>query len=99
MRQSRLGRRIPGSLRGGHGEEPLVWRHRFPQDIVDALVSFATPKGAINNSELELAGFVGHNSVLSDHRDTAETNNQTLLSSPLRSTGQYLASHPISVLD
>ena len=55
----------------------LLWRHRFPPDIVEALVSFENPKGAINNSELELAGYVAHQDVLTQHRDIAETTTAT----------------------
>ena len=51
---------------------PLLWRHRFPEDIVQALVSFDNPRGSINNSELELAGHVAHSDVLARERDLLE---------------------------
>ena len=35
---------------------PIVWSVPYPQDVVDRLVTYKTPGGDINNSDLELAG-------------------------------------------
>jgi len=43
---------------------PILWRAKFPEDITADLVSFSNPHGTINNSQLELAGSIGHNDVL-----------------------------------
>lgn len=43
---------------------PLLWRARFPPDVVSNLVSFANPHGQITNSDLELAGGIAHQDVL-----------------------------------
>ena len=56
---------------------PILWRHRFPADIVEALVSFNNPRGAINNSELELAGHIAHNDVLARERDLTKRTTAT----------------------
>ena len=56
-------RRAPGGITWV-GRRPILWRHRFPEDIVDALVSFDNPCGLINNYKLELAGHVAQNSSL-----------------------------------
>ena len=44
---------------GGTVATPILWRHRFPQDIVSDLVSSDNPHGSISNSDLELAGIIG----------------------------------------
>lgn len=44
--------------------QPILWRARFPPEIIHELVSFDNPMGKINNSELELAGQIGHQDVL-----------------------------------
>ena len=56
---------------------PLLWRHRWPQEIADQLVSFDNPAGTINNSELELAGTLAGNDVLAHEVDVAETTTVT----------------------
>ena len=43
-----------------NGSHPIVWRMPFPKDILDSLVSWTNPRGAVNDSELELAGGVVH---------------------------------------
>ena len=58
-------------------EDPILWRHKFPPEISDHVVSFANPSGSINNSELELAGHIGGNSVLASVADVAETTTAT----------------------
>ena len=39
---------------------PIVWRARFPPDVVKSLVSFKNPHGTVTNSDLELAGSILH---------------------------------------
>ena len=43
---------------------PVLWRARFPPSVQEQLVSTDNPTGSITNSDLELAGTVGHDSVL-----------------------------------
>ena len=62
---------------GGTVATPILWRHRFPQDIVSDLVSSANPHGSINNSDLELAGIIGNNDVLAHVADILETTTAT----------------------
>jgi hypothetical protein len=50
----------------------VLWRVPFDSTIQDRLVSFANPTGTINNSELELAGSVLHNSVAAHCYDICE---------------------------
>lgn len=56
---------------------PVLWRHRFPQDIVDTLVSFKNPSRSIYNSELKLAGALGQNNVLTRLGNIAEQTTAT----------------------
>ena len=58
-------------------EDPILWRHKFPPEISDRVVSFANPAGSVNNSELELAGHIGNNAVLASVADVAETTTAT----------------------
>jgi hypothetical protein len=51
------------------GLEPILWRARFPAKISNRLVSFKNPHGDITNSDLELAGLVGHEDVLVQELD------------------------------
>jgi hypothetical protein len=39
---------------------PVVWRARFPPDVVKSLVSFKNPHGTVTDSDLELAGSIRH---------------------------------------
>ncbi len=52
--------------------QPILWRARFPPDIVKSLVSFKNPSGTITNSDLELAGNVLHNDIASSNFDVRE---------------------------
>merc|ERR1719291_1073206 len=56
---------------------PILWRHRWPREISDQLVSFDNPTGTINNSELELGGTLAGNAVLAGVADVAETTTAT----------------------
>ena len=51
---------------------PLLWRARFPSDIVQSLVSFDNPHGSITNSDLELAAAVAQNDIAVHHFDVRE---------------------------
>ena len=51
---------------------PLVWRHSWPQHIIDELVTDKNPNGKISISDLELAGGLIHLDVLSQHFDIRE---------------------------
>ena len=57
---------------------PLVWRATFPPHVQSELVSTANPRGAINNSDLELAGQIAHLDVLAQHHDCRERTVSTL---------------------
>ena len=56
---------------------PILWRHRWPEEITSRLVSFDNPAGTINNSELELAGTLAGTDVLVHEVDVAETTTAT----------------------
>ena len=45
-----------GSAPATDSHQPIVWRYRWPQDIIDSLVTESNPSGTITNSELEQAG-------------------------------------------
>ena len=51
---------------------PVLWRHKFLEWVQHDLVSFDSPDGSINNSDLELAGSIAHNGVLAQHTDVRE---------------------------
>jgi hypothetical protein len=51
---------------------PVLWRHRFPQHITQALVTSSNPAGTVSISDLELTGVIAHKDVLAQHRDVAE---------------------------
>ena len=53
-------------------EGPILWRARFPPDIVQDLVSFDNPHGRITNSDLELAATIIQNDVAVNHYDVRE---------------------------
>ncbi|EJK72603.1 hypothetical protein THAOC_05848, partial [Thalassiosira oceanica] len=50
---------------------------KFPEDISSQLVLWANPNGKITNSDLELAGILGHNMVLAQLRDLSELTTAT----------------------
>ena len=45
-------------------QAPILWRAQFPRYIQDKLVSFQHPTGTITNSDLELAGTIAHDDIL-----------------------------------
>ena len=57
--------------------QPIVWPNRWPQDIIDSLVTESNPSGTINNSYLELAGGLLHLDAIAQHYDVRE---RTILS-------------------
>jgi hypothetical protein len=51
---------------------PLLWRYKWPQDIIDNLVTEENPTGTITNSDLELAGGLLHLDVIAHCLDVRE---------------------------
>jgi hypothetical protein len=51
---------------------PLLWRKRFPQEVTEAVVSWANPTGTLTNSDLEQAGLVCHPDILAQQHDVRE---------------------------
>ncbi|KAL3806886.1 hypothetical protein ACHAXA_000796 [Cyclostephanos tholiformis] len=45
---------------GYTNKSPLAWRFKWPQDIINKVVTDANPHGSITNSDLELAGGLLH---------------------------------------
>ena len=62
---------------GYTNSKPLLWRYKWPQYIVDRLVTDKNPSGTISNSDLELAGGLLHLDVISQCFDVRE---RTILS-------------------
>ena len=58
--------------------QPILWRDPFDDHIVKALVSDKNPAGTISNSDLELAGIVGHADVLAQCVDVRNRTFATL---------------------
>ena len=46
--------------REGFENQPVVWQLKWPQHIIDCLVTSANPSGTISDSDLELAGGLLH---------------------------------------
>jgi len=44
--------------------KPMLWRAQFPESIQQDLVSWRNPTGTVTNSNLELAGGIGHQDIL-----------------------------------
>ena len=67
---------FPGSTitpRTGYvNTQPLAWRFKWPQHIVDRLVTDDNPRGTITNSDLELAGDLLHLDALTQCFDIRE---------------------------
>jgi hypothetical protein len=57
---------------------PLLWREPFAGDIQDQVVSQVNRRGNISNSDLELAGRIGHHAVLADNPPVASETAHTL---------------------
>jgi hypothetical protein len=51
---------------------PIVWRCRFPPDIVDDLITFENPRGRTTNSDLEMAATIVQHAVITDNYDIHE---------------------------
>lgn len=58
--------------RDGFDNRPLVWRLRWPQHIIDDLVTFKNPTGKVSNSDLELAGGLLHLEAIAQAFDIRE---------------------------
>ncbi|MGH7974557.1 MAG: hypothetical protein ACREBR_03440 [bacterium] len=56
----------------------LLWRFRFPPSVSTDVVSYDNPKGGLTNSDLELAGVIGHQDILAQEKDIRERTNATL---------------------
>ena len=56
---------------------PTLWQFPFTPKITSQLVSWENPSGVITNSDLELAGVIGHNIILSQLTDLCETTTAT----------------------
>jgi len=54
-----------------------LWRSKFTKDVASQLVSWSNPDGIINNSELELAGVIGHNDILANCTNIQEVTTAT----------------------
>ncbi len=48
-------------------DQPLAWRFKWPQDIINKLVADKNPRGTITNSDLELAGGLLHLDAIRHH--------------------------------
>jgi hypothetical protein len=57
---------------------PLLWREPFDGNIQDRVVSQVNRRGDITNSDLELAGTIGHHAVLADNAAVAGETTHTL---------------------
>jgi hypothetical protein len=51
---------------------PIVWRSRFPPDIVNDLITFDNPHGRTTNSDLEMAATLLQHDVIADNYDVRE---------------------------
>ena len=58
--------------REGFENRPVMWRIKWPQYIIDRLVTSENPDGTISNSDLELAGGLLHLEALSQTFDIRE---------------------------
>lgn len=52
---------------------PVLWRAPFPSDIQARVVSYDNPSGDITNSDLELAGVIAQNDVITQLWDVRHT--------------------------
>lgn len=63
----------PRESPGAHpSHDPIIWRYRWPQDIIDSLVTERNPNGTITNSDLELAGGILHLDAIAQYFDVRE---------------------------
>lgn len=52
--------------------DPIVWRWEHPENIQNFMLTDDNPRGTITNSDLELAGTLGHESVITQAQDCRE---------------------------
>lgn len=58
--------------REGYKNEPVLWRLKWPQHIIDQLVTTENPNGTVSNSDLELAGGLLHLEAIAQCFDVRE---------------------------
>ncbi|KAL7447882.1 hypothetical protein ACHAWC_000183, partial [Mediolabrus comicus] len=58
--------------RVGYKNQPVLWRLKWPQHIIDQLVTIENPNGTVSNSDLELAGGLLHLEAISQCFDVRE---------------------------
>jgi hypothetical protein len=58
--------------RRGYKNQPVLWRLKWPQHIIDQLVTSTNPNGTISNSDLELAGGLLHLEAIAQCFDVRE---------------------------
>ena len=58
--------------RHGYDTRPILWRLKWPQHIIDSLVTTSNPTGTITNSDLELAGGLIHLDAIAQCFDIRE---------------------------
>ena len=58
--------------REGYKSAPVIWRLRWPQEVIDRLVTSDNPNGDITNSDLELAGGLLHLEAICQTFDVRE---------------------------
>ena len=58
--------------RRGYKNQPILWRLKWPQHIIDQLVTSTNPNGTISNSDLELAGGLLHLEAIAQCFDVRE---------------------------
>ena len=58
--------------RVGYKNQPVLWRLKWPQHIIDQLVTTENPNGTVSNSDLELAGGLLHLEAISQCFDVRE---------------------------
>ena len=63
--------------RQGYTRRPVLWQLKWPQEIIDKLVTDKNPSGTISNSDLDLAGGLLHLEAISQTFDVRE---RTILS-------------------
>ena len=58
--------------REGYKSQPVLWRLKWPQHIIDQLVTMENPSGTVSNSDLELAGGLLHLEAIAQCFDVRE---------------------------
>ena len=58
--------------RGKFDHKPILWRYKWPDDIIANLVTTENPSGTVTNSDLELAGGLIHLEAIAQTFDVRE---------------------------